>query len=223
MVTLFLNATIDEYIANTNSTVEIYLNNCLIGCLDSGAQSIEYCTELASNENSIVVKRKYKKSEPSKERNVIKIVVSSLVSFFLVAGSIIEPFECPYECEETIVFFADDDLVRIDITGVQRENDLHPSFHIDSQNSSLKFKKSIFISKRELRDYYSERKRLVYVSCFSFTAFLAVVLFWSVIFNNLTTTAFLLLILGLVVLCTIYSLRNLNKEYQKHKHKSTRE
>jgi len=215
MVKLFLNVTIDEFIANTDSIIEIYLNNHFIGCLGSNIRNINRSVVIASNDSTIVIKRKYMKPEFSKKARLIKITLSSVISLALMAGSIIKPFECPYECEETIKISTEEDLLRINVACFQHEGDQCPNFHIDSQNCFLHIEKNMFISREELKDIYSERKRLIYVLFLTFTVLLAFVLFLSAMHNNLTTIVFLLVIFALVLLCTIYSLKNLKKEYLK--------
>ena len=81
MVKLFLNVTIDEFIANTDSIIEIYLNNHFIGCLGSNIRNINRSVVIASNDSTIVIKRKYMKPEFSKKARLIKIIKCNLFGF----------------------------------------------------------------------------------------------------------------------------------------------
>lgn len=214
MVTLYLNVTIDEFIASTDSIIEVYLNHRFIGCLHSKLRNFEYNGILADKENNIVIKRKYLKPELLKKRGFIKSALSSVVSLVLMAGSMIEPFECPYEWENTLKLSDEGEFPRISIACIQHEDDQYPRFYIDKQHCSLSSEKVISISRDELMDFYSERKRMICVIS-SLVAVLLAVVSLSLIHNNLTTIVFLLAIFGIVMLCTICSLINLKKEYLK--------
>lgn len=213
MVTLCLNITIDEFIASTDSIIEIYLNNVFIGSLNSNFRNFKYSVTLASDEHHLVIKRKYMRPESLKKSGFIQRVLSSAVSLVLMASSIIEPFDCPYECEEILKISIDGDSPKINIACIQNEDDQCPKFFVDSQSISLQSKKTMFISREELKDIYTERRRLICAFFSLFTIMIAVILFFSFVENNLTTVAFLLVVFSLVLFCTIYSLTNLKKEY----------
>lgn len=213
MVTLELDVIIDDFVAGTDSIIELYLNEDLLYCLDCDCRKFKCKVIMDSPKNNIVLKRKYKKERLAKKNDVMRRTTSSLLALLLMANLTIEPFECPYECEETLKICINGESPKMTIFCVQNEDDRCPQFNIDTYHCSFSSHKIMLVSSEELNDWYIERKKLIYMF-FSFATFLLMSVFvLALVHNNLTTSVFLTIIESVFLICTIFSLKNLKKEY----------
>ena len=213
MVMLDLNITIDDFIAETDSVVEVFLNDNLLTRLNGKTRSFSSNISLARDKNHIVIKRKYLKPTVAKKIGLIKSIISSITTLLIMAYSTIEPFECLYECEEIFEVYIVEKLSKMQIHCIQNNGDKCPTFFIESKGCELKSKKALFMSREELKSVYDERKKMIYIILLLYSVILTSILLPSLIHQNSTTVLFVAVIFILILVCSIYSLKNLRKQY----------
>ena len=215
MVILNLDIAIDEFISNTDSVISVYVDDTLIGHLDRNTRNWEKYVDIQGDKIKIVLKRQYKAFDSPRKTGFAKCVVSSIVSFLLLAGSTIEPFECPYECSETIILSLDEAHPRVSIMCRQKDGDLCPRFCFEINQHPVTTSKVLTVSKNELNNYYHEkRKQVLAMMCVALSLLVAIFV-PAMLLKSQTTMVFSGILLGLVAVCTWASLKNLKREYLK--------
>ncbi len=217
MVELFLDICIDDSIANSDSDILVYINDNLLVRLNAVTPAYANIIYLEDANAKITLKRKYCKMATCEKVSFFKKTLAYLLSFALILFACAEPLECLRECTETIELGLKRDDFRLHIKCIQEENDLAPRFLIRERDRVLKANRELSISDDELTEVYNERIKFVKQYCAAVFVILAVLSLIAIIKRSLTTLLFSLLIFVVLFICTIYSLNNLNRQYEKLK------
>lgn len=213
MVILNFSTTIDDFIAQSNSLISIYVNDKLAAYLSNGKKEYSGQILLADKKTCIVVKRAYLKPTNNESRNLLQKILSTMASLFVLSGTAGEPFSCLYESEERIEIEPTADSAKVSVFVYHTEDRQWPLVRVTAEKCTVESASTVRLSVEELDDAYAERKRLALIPLKLSLVLLCIGLFLLIAFGNITTLVFLFAIACLVAGCTTYSLRALKKQY----------
>ncbi|KIR01501.1 hypothetical protein P261_00315 [Lachnospiraceae bacterium TWA4] len=211
MVNVNFQIKINEYIAMSESVVEVYLNNLLIISLDGQTRSYSNNFTLPNYKNSLLIKRKYVAEQRVEKVNIFEKFITLLFVFLFKSWST-EPFRCLCECEEEFDVIFNENYADMKIDCLQGEDDIYPRFLINCKECIVGSSKRLFVSDEELKDTYNRHKVLT-----QFLMFLLTFIFLIAMFNfikNRDTIAIIVSILLFIALfaLSLYGLRILKKK-----------
>lgn len=206
---LDFKASINEYIANTESVVSILLNGDQAATLSGENRTFSGKLQLPDGKNQIVVRRMYARNSVAGVWWLRPFV--TLLGLFLYDG---EPFSCLYEMEERIELDLCGENPTLEVRALQREDDLWPLFLITGDGCKWTSSRKITMSEEELKDTYVEWKRRLLMPLWlpfvlGILGVLGVLLKW-----NSTTVVFLLVLAAIFGVISLISLLMLRKQYQ---------
>lgn len=206
---LDFKASINEYIANTESVVSFFVNGEPIAALSGENRTFSGKLQLPDGKNQVVVRRMYARNSAVGVWWLRPFL--ALLCLFLYEG---EPFSCLYEMEEQIELDVCGENPTLEVCALQREDDLWPLFVITGDGCKWTSSRKITMSEEELKDTYMEwKRRLLMPLCLPLVlgvlGELGVLLKW-----NSTTVTFLLILAAIFGVISLIALLMLRKQYQ---------
>lgn len=218
MVKIKFSITINEFIASTDSIVEILLNGKLITSLNSKKCSYINDLTLREQKNYLIIRRKYESNNIQKV-GVFKQILSSLICFFLFSSAFIEPFECLCECEEKFEITFNKDVAKMEINCFQKPEELYPYFKIKCKECEISSHKTLFVSSEELYDTFRERIKMIQMWDFVLVIVFLLFIIPFIIHMKIVEIIFSTVIFFILLLCSFYAMKNLKKQMLAFKEK----
>lgn len=218
MVKLQIDITINETLANTESIVEVLLNNEVIASLDSRQSSYSNLIILPEAQNSLLIRRKYVKIEEDK-RNFFGQTISRFMSMILFFGGCIEWFKCLCECSYEYEVRFCKDYAKMEINCILREEDVYPTIILECNECDWTSCKTLFVSDEELENSYREQKRIFCFSLALMTTLLFFLMIMAIIYTKITTLVFSMGIWLLIISSTFYAWKSFKKQCENFKEK----
>lgn len=206
MAHLEFKASINEVIANTESVVTVFVNGEQVTALSGENRTFSGKLQLPGGRNRVIVRRSYAR-DPDCDVWWRRLLVA-LFGLILYDG---EPFSCLYEMEEQIELDLCGENPILEVSALQREDDLWPLFLITGDGCKWTSSRRITMSEEELKDTYTEwKRRLLMPLWLPFVlGVLGILLKW-----NSTTVTFLLILAVILGVISLISLLMLRKQYQ---------